>query len=48
LRCEAAVLGVRSNAPIEGKKALNMLEPAYRDYMFAECIAIDDLRLKEK
>ncbi|HTQ23998.1 MAG TPA: hypothetical protein VMI09_04830 [Candidatus Binataceae bacterium] len=30
------------------KQALNMLEPAYRDYMFAECIASDDPRLKEK
>ena len=30
------------------KQALNMLEPAYRDYMFAECIASDDSRLKEK
>ena len=30
------------------KQALNMLEPAYRDYMFAECIATDDPRLKEK
>jgi hypothetical protein len=27
------------------KKGLNMLEPAYRDYMFAECIASDDPRL---
>jgi hypothetical protein len=26
---------------------LNMLEPAYRDYMFAECVASDDPRLKE-
>lgn len=24
------------------KRALNMLEPAYRDYMFALCIASDD------
>jgi hypothetical protein len=30
------------------KVALNMLEPAYRDFMFAECIASDDPRLKEK
>jgi hypothetical protein len=30
------------------KQALNMLEPAYRDYMFAECVATDDPRLKEK
>jgi hypothetical protein len=30
------------------KQALNILEPAYRDYMFAECIATDDPRLKEK
>ena len=30
------------------KQALNMLEPVYRDYMFAECIATDDPRLKEK
>jgi hypothetical protein len=30
------------------KQALNLLEPAYRDYMFAECIASDDPRLKEK
>jgi len=30
------------------KQALNMLEPAYRDYMFAECVASDDPRLKEK
>ena len=28
------------------KQALNMLEPAYRDYMFAECIASDDPRLR--
>jgi hypothetical protein len=28
--------------------ALNMLEPAYRYFMFAECIASDDPRLKEK
>ena len=30
------------------KVALNMLKPAYRDFMFAECIASDDPRLKEK
>jgi len=30
------------------KQALNMLEPAYRDYMFAQCVATDDPRLKEK
>jgi hypothetical protein len=30
------------------KRALNLLEPAYRDYMFAECISTDDPRLKEK
>ena len=30
------------------KQALNMLEPAYRDYMFAECIASDDPRLRGK
>jgi hypothetical protein len=30
------------------KQALNMLEPAYPDYMFAECISTDDPRLKEK
>ena len=30
------------------KEALNMLEPAYRDYMFAECVATDDPRLKGK
>jgi len=30
------------------KRALNLLEPANRDYMFAECVASDDLRLKEK
>jgi hypothetical protein len=30
------------------KQALNMLEPAYRDYVFAECISTDDPRLKEK
>jgi hypothetical protein len=30
------------------KVALNMLEPTYRDFMFAECIATDDPRLKEK
>jgi hypothetical protein len=30
------------------KQALNILEPAYRDYMFAECIATDDPRLREK
>jgi hypothetical protein len=28
------------------KHGLNVLEPAYRDYMFAECIATDDPRLK--
>ena len=30
------------------KHGLNVLEPAYRDYMFAECVATDDPRLKEK
>jgi hypothetical protein len=30
------------------KQTLNMLEPTYRDYMFAECVAIDEPRLKEK
>jgi hypothetical protein len=30
------------------KVALNLLEPAYRDFMFAECISTDDPRLKEK
>jgi hypothetical protein len=30
------------------KQALNLLEPAYRDYMFAKCVATDDPRLKEK
>jgi hypothetical protein len=30
------------------KQALNILEPAYRDYMFAKCIATDDPRLREK
>jgi hypothetical protein len=30
------------------KQALNLLEPAYRDYMFAECVATDDPRLKQK
>jgi hypothetical protein len=30
------------------KRALNLLEPANRDYMFAECVASDDPRLKEK
>jgi len=30
------------------KQALNMLEPAYRDYMFANGIATDDPRLKGK
>jgi hypothetical protein len=30
------------------KQALSLLEPAYRDYMFAECIASDDPRLKQK
>jgi hypothetical protein len=29
------------------KQALNMLEPTYRDYMFAECVSSDDLRLKD-
>ena len=29
------------------KRALNLLGPAYRDYMFAECISTDDPRLKE-
>ena len=29
------------------KEALNMLEPPYRDYMFAECVASDNLRLKD-
>ena len=29
------------------KQGLNVLEPTYRDYMFAECIATDDPRLKE-
>ncbi len=28
------------------KQSLNTLEPAYRDYMFAECVATDDPRLK--
>jgi hypothetical protein len=28
------------------KHGLNVLEPAYRDYMFAECIATDDPRLR--
>jgi len=28
------------------KQALNMLEPAYRDYMFAKCISTDDPRLE--
>lgn len=28
--------------------ALNMLEPAYRDFMFAKCVASDDPRLKAK
>jgi hypothetical protein len=27
-------------------QALGVLDPAYRDYMFAECIATDDPRLK--
>jgi hypothetical protein len=30
------------------KQALNMLKPAYRDYMFAKCISTDDPRLEEK
>jgi hypothetical protein len=30
------------------KAALNMLEPAYRDFMFAQCVASDDPRLKAK
>ena len=30
------------------KQALNLLEPAYRDYMFAKCVATDDPRLKGK
>jgi len=30
------------------KQSLDMLEPAYRDYMFAKCVASDDPRLKEK
>lgn len=30
------------------KQGLNLLEPAYRDYMFAECVATDDPRLKQK
>jgi hypothetical protein len=30
------------------KQALNILEPAYRDHMFAERIATDDPRLREK
>ena len=30
------------------KQALNMREPAYRDCMFAECVATDDPRLKEQ
>jgi hypothetical protein len=37
-----------SSEDSQQKQALNMLEPAYRDYMFAECIATDDPRLKEK
>jgi hypothetical protein len=28
------------------RHGLNVLEPAYRDYMFVECIATDDPRLK--
>jgi hypothetical protein len=28
------------------RQGLNVLEPSYRDYMFAECIATDDPRLK--
>lgn len=27
------------------KAALNLLEPAYRDFMFAKCVASDDPRL---
>jgi len=27
------------------KKSVDMLEPAYRDFMFAECVASDDPRL---
>src|ERR1700730_7223050 len=30
------------------KQALNMLAPAYRDYMFAKCISTDDPRLEGK
>ena len=30
------------------KQSLSMLEPAYRDYMFAKCVASDDPRFKEK
>jgi hypothetical protein len=30
------------------KQALKMLKPTYWDYMFAESIATDDSRLKEK
>jgi hypothetical protein len=30
------------------KQALNMLEPTYRDYMFAKCINTDDPRLEGK
>ncbi len=29
------------------KQSLNILEPAYRDYMFAECIGSDDPRLAQ-
>jgi hypothetical protein len=28
------------------KQSVGMLEPAYRDYMFAECVASDDPRLR--
>ena len=30
------------------KKSVDMLEPAYRDFMFAECVASDDPRLRTK
>ncbi len=30
------------------QKDLNTLDPAYRDFMFAECIATDDPRLNAK
>ncbi len=30
------------------QRALGLLNPAFRDYMFAECVASDDTRLKEK